>query len=81
LGKGSASYFHAANLGSKTGGTIADYIENFEDLRHQLMLQDPSTSSVFFVARFLEGLKEETRYVIPIHHPQDMDTVCTLALM
>jgi hypothetical protein len=36
---------------------------------------------MFFVAHFLEGLKEEIHYVIAIHHPQDMDTVCALALM
>jgi hypothetical protein len=80
LGKRLASQFHASKLVSETGGTIAEYIEKFEDLRHQLLLHDPSTSSVFFVAHFLEGLKEEIRSVIAIHGPQDMDTVCTLAL-
>jgi hypothetical protein len=33
------------------------------------------------VARFLEGLKEEIQSIIAIHHPQNMDIVCDLALM
>jgi hypothetical protein len=35
---------------------VAEYIEKFEDLRHQVLLHYPSASSVFFVARFLDGL-------------------------
>jgi hypothetical protein len=41
----------------KQSGSVAEYIEKFDDLRHQLLLHDPSTSNVF-VARFLEKLKK-----------------------
>jgi hypothetical protein len=68
-------------LSLKQSGPVTKYIEKFDDLRHQLLLHDPSTSNVFFVARFLEGLREDIRSVIVIHRPQDMDTVCSLALM
>jgi hypothetical protein len=61
--------------------SIDEYIEKFEDLRHQLLLHDPSASIVFFVARFLDGLHDEIWSVISIHRPQDMDTVCPLVLM
>jgi hypothetical protein len=43
-------------LALKQTGSITDNIEKFEDMRHQVHLHDPSASSVFFVARFLDGL-------------------------
>jgi hypothetical protein len=62
-------------------GSVAEYIEKFEDLRHQVLLHDPSPSSVFFVAHFLDGLRDDIRSVLSIHHPQDMETICALVLM
>jgi hypothetical protein len=43
-------------LALKQTGSVTEYIEKFEDMRHQVHLHDPSASSVFFVARFLDGL-------------------------
>jgi hypothetical protein len=68
-------------LALKQTRSVAEYIEKFEDLRHQLLLHDPLTSNVFFVACFLDGLRDDIRYVITIHRPQDMEIVCALALM
>jgi hypothetical protein len=65
----------------KQTGSVAEYIEKFEDLRHQLLLHEPSASNVFFVAHFLDGLRDDIRFVITIHRPQDMETVCAHALM
>jgi hypothetical protein len=80
-GKDQHQIFMRQILSLKQSGPVTKYIEKFDDLRHQLLLHDPSTSNVFFVARFLEGLREDIRSVIVIHRPQDMDTVCSLALM
>jgi hypothetical protein len=68
-------------LALKQPGSVAEYIEKFEDLRHQMLLHDPSAINVFFVANFLDGLKYDIPFVITIHRPQDMDTVCAFALM
>jgi hypothetical protein len=62
-------------------GSVADYIESLDDLRHQILLHDPSTSDVFFVSRFLEGLKDDIRSIIALHRPFDMDIVSSLAMM
>jgi hypothetical protein len=64
----------------KQSWSVAEYIEKFGNLRHQLLLHHPSTSNVF-CGSFLEGLKEENHSVVPIHRPQDIDMVCALALM
>jgi hypothetical protein len=53
-------------LSMKQSGSVIEYIEKFDDLRHQLLLHDPS-SNVFFVARFLEGLREDICSIIAIH--------------
>jgi hypothetical protein len=68
-------------LALKQTGSIAEYIEKFEDLRHQLLLHYPSVSNVFFVAHFLDGLRDDIRSAITIHRAQDMETVCSVALM
>jgi hypothetical protein len=60
---------------------IVEYIEKFDDLRHHILLHDPSASDVFFVTRFIEGLKDDIRSVIAIHRPIGMDTVSSLAMM
>jgi hypothetical protein len=36
---------------------------------------------MFFVACFLDGLKDDMRSIIIIHRPQDMEIVCALTLM
>lgn len=38
-------------------GTVAEYIDRFDELHHQILLHDPAASSVFFVSCFLEGLE------------------------
>jgi hypothetical protein len=68
-------------LNIKQTRTVAGYINKFDDLRHQLLLHDPSASDVFFVTRFIEGLKNDIRSVIALHRPVDMDTVSSLAMM
>jgi hypothetical protein len=68
-------------LNIKQTRTVAGYINKFDDLRHQLLLHDPSASDVFFVTHFIEGLKNDIRSVIALHRPVDMDTVSSLAMM
>jgi hypothetical protein len=68
-------------LNIKQTRTVAEYIEKFDDLRHQLLLHDPSVSDVFFVTCFIEGLKDDISSVIALHRPVDMDIVSSLVMM
>lgn len=61
--------------------TVQEYYEQFEKLAHGILLYNPTYDDVYFVTRFLAGLKEEIRAAITLHRPQDVDTVSTLALL
>ena len=62
-------------------GSVADYQAQFEKLAHGILLYNPSYDHVYFVTRFLLGLKEEIRASIALHRPRDVDTASALALL
>jgi hypothetical protein len=65
----------------KQVGTVQEYYEQFEKLAHGILLYNPTYDDVYFVTRFLAGLKEEIRAAIALHRPQDVDMASTLALL
>ena len=62
-------------------GSVAEYQAQFEKLAHGILLYNPSYDHVYFVTRFLSGLKEEIRASIALHRPCDVDTASALALL
>jgi hypothetical protein len=54
-GKDQHQVFMRQILSLKQSGSVAEYIEKFDDLRHQLLLHDPSTSNVFLWLIFWKG--------------------------
>lgn len=48
----------------KQEGSVADYVEKFDSLMHQLLAYDSSLLPVYFVTKFVEGLKSEIRIVV-----------------
>ena len=62
-------------------GSVSDYVEKFEKLRHQLLLYNAALDQSFFVEEFIEGLKMEYRTAIRLALPQDLDTASLLALL
>jgi hypothetical protein len=60
---------------------VADYQARFEQLAHSILLYNPSYDDVYFVTRFLRGLKEEIRASIILHRPPNLETAGTLALL
>lgn len=65
----------------KQTGSVAEYHTKFEQLAHSMLLYNPSYDDVFFVTRFLNGLKEEIRASIVLHRPKDLEAASTLALL
>jgi len=45
------------------------------------LLYNPAYDHVFFVTRFLHGLKDEIRTAITLHRPKDVETASALALL
>ena len=61
--------------------SVADYYHRFEQLSHSILLCNTSYDDVFFVTRFLNGLKEEIHAPIILHRPTTVDTASSLALL
>lgn len=60
----------------KQKGMVEEYQNEFEQLAQGIMLYNNGYDDVFFVSRFVSGLKEEIRAVIALHRPVDVDTAC-----
>lgn len=62
-------------------GPVQEYHVKFEQLAHSILLYNPSYDDVYFVTKFLGGLKEEIRAPITLHRPKDLAEASTLALL
>lgn len=69
-------YIHVRQTGS-----VTDYVEKFDSLMHQMLAYDCELKPVYFVTKFVEGLKDAIRTVIMVQRPKDLDTACSLALL
>jgi hypothetical protein len=59
--------------------TVDDYTTKFDNLKHQILLEDPYTSEVLFVERYLVGLRPDIRTAVVLHCPQDTESASLLA--
>lgn len=65
----------------KQTGSVTEYIEHFDDLVQQLRAHDPTFSQVMITNRFVDGLKYDTKAVVMIQKPLDLDTASSLACL
>jgi len=61
--------------------SVAEYIAEFEESAHNLLLYNPNYDETYFVTRFLTGLREDIRSGIVLHRPPNVDTASALALL
>lgn len=66
---------------TQQNSSVAEYVEQFDSLMHQLMAYDSALTPVYFVQKFVEGLRDDIRGVVMVHRPQDLDTACSIALL
>jgi hypothetical protein len=78
-GKSKHTFLMRQMLALSQTSTVAEYTTKFNTLRHQILLEDPFTSEVFFVERYLTGLRPDIRTAVVLHCPQDVDTAGLLA--
>jgi hypothetical protein len=69
-------FYHVHQVGS-----VADYIENFDQLMHQLLAHENNLTLTMITARFIDGLKDEIKNDVIIQRPPELDTACSLALL
>ena len=69
-------FFHV-----KQNGSVAEYIEKFDELVHQILAHDAKFNSANVVNKFIAGLIDDIRVVVLIHRPESLDTASSLALL
>ena len=63
----------------KQTGTVHEYMLQFEEIMHHLLVHNPAFDTVFFTTQFLEGLKHEIHVGVLLHQPKDLDSACSVA--
>lgn len=69
-------FFHIKQLGN-----VAEYVEQFDALVHQLLAPDSNLQPAFITSRFIDGLREDIKAIVTVHRPVDLDAACSLALL
>lgn len=69
-------FFHVNQSGS-----VAEYVELFDEIVHQLLAHDPNFNPAAITSRFVDGLKHEIKVVVLVHRPKDLDTASALAIL
>ena len=65
----------------KQTASVAEYVEKFDAIMHQLNAYESTAPPDYFVTKFIDGLKDEVRSVVLVQRPQDLDTACSVALL
>lgn len=60
---------------------VLEYAGRFEQAKHRVLVHNKTIDDVFFVQKFLDGLKYNIRNAIALHKPRTVDAALSLALM
>jgi hypothetical protein len=60
---------------------VNEYVIQFSELVDQLMAYESDANPLYYVMRFVDGLKPEIKSMVMIQHPATLDVVCALALV
>jgi hypothetical protein len=60
---------------------VADFIERFDSIVHQILAHDPKFSTATITNHFIDGLKDDIRAVVLVHRPSNLDTASAIALL
>uniref|UniRef100_A0ACD5ZUU6 Uncharacterized protein n=1 Tax=Avena sativa TaxID=4498 RepID=A0ACD5ZUU6_AVESA len=61
--------------------TVTEYVERFNTLMNHLLSYSEAIHPLYFLTRFVEGLRDDISAVVVIHQPVDLDAACSLALL
>lgn len=70
-----------ALLNIKQCGGVHEYYDQFQSMAHKVLAHNRNYDDVFFVNKFIEGLKGEIRTTIVLHKPRTVDITLSLALL
>lgn len=62
-------------------GPVAEYVEQFMGLVDHLTAYGQSSDPLYYTTRFIDGLRDDIRFVVLIHRPSTLDSACSLAML
>jgi hypothetical protein len=65
----------------KQVGFVQEYIDKFCELVDQLHAYNSNVEPLYYITRFIDGLKNDIKYFIVVQRPKDLDTICCLPLL
>jgi predicted aspartyl protease len=65
----------------KQTGSVTEYVEKFAELVDMLTAYGHITEPVYYVVRFVDGLRDGIKSVVSLHRPVSFDTAASLALL
>jgi hypothetical protein len=69
-------------LSCRQTGSVEEYVEKFEQIRHMVLLHNDKYDDVLFVNRFIDGLQPDIKNAIVLHKPRIVDvSTASLAFM
>ncbi|CAN6212014.1 unnamed protein product [Urochloa humidicola] len=68
-------------LNIKQTSDVLDYANRFDQARHRVLSHNKDIDEVFFVQKFLDGLKYSISNAITLHRPRTVDAALSMALM
>jgi hypothetical protein len=61
--------------------SVAEYVDQFSQLMDNLVAYDKPMDPLYFVQRFVDGLRSDIRAIVLLQRPSSVDTACVLALL
>jgi hypothetical protein len=61
--------------------SVSEYVDQFNVLVDNLVSYGRHTDPMYFIQRFVDGLREDIRVVVIVQRPTSSDTACVLALL
>lgn len=63
----------------KQSSTVKDYVDRFTALVDQLAAYESRTNPLYYTMKFIDGLRDDLKFVVIMQRPSNLDTVCVLA--
>ena len=60
---------------------MAEYLEKFGSLVHQILAHDPKFSAATITNPFTDGLKDDIKAVVLVQRPGNLDTASSIVLL
>lgn len=59
--------------------SVKDYIDRFAALVNQLGAYESHADPLYYTMKFIDGLREDLKFVVTVQRPQSFDSACVLA--